>query len=51
MNADVYHPVNYKETDNTLKEIDYLLGLADELYRQLSPTIYHYILHRYIILP
>lgn len=37
MNADVYHPVNYKETDNTLKEIDYLLGLADELYRQLSP--------------
>lgn len=37
MNPDVYHPVNYKETDNTLKQIDYLLGLADELYEQLSP--------------
>ncbi len=37
MNPEVYHPVNYKETDNTLQEIDYLLGLADELYQQLSP--------------
>lgn len=37
MNPEVYHPVNYKETDNTLREIDHLLGLADELYQQLSP--------------
>lgn len=37
MNSNVYHPVNYKETGNTLKQIDYLLGLADELYQQLSP--------------
>ncbi|MBZ4670647.1 MAG: hypothetical protein JG769_951 [Oscillospiraceae bacterium] len=32
MNADVYHPVNYKETDNILQEIHYLLDVADELY-------------------
>ncbi|HOV40900.1 MAG TPA: alpha-glucuronidase, partial [Oscillospiraceae bacterium] len=32
MNADVYHPVYYKETDNTLQEIHYLLDVADELY-------------------
>ncbi len=36
MNPDVYHPVNYKEADNTLKEIEHLLGLADSLYKQLS---------------
>ncbi|HHX12453.1 MAG TPA: alpha-glucuronidase [Clostridiales bacterium] len=37
MNAGVYHPVNYKETDNTLERIDYLLGLAEEIYQELSP--------------
>jgi hypothetical protein len=37
MNPDVYHPVNYKEADNTLKEIEHLLGLADKLYKELSP--------------
>lgn len=37
MNSKVYHPVNYKETDQTLEKIDYLLGLADELYKDLSP--------------
>ncbi|MEC1523273.1 glycosyl hydrolase 115 family protein [Neobacillus niacini] len=33
MNADVYHPVNYKESDYTLKQIDYLLDIAEELYK------------------
>lgn len=33
MNSKVYHPVNYKEADQTLQQIDYLLGLADELYK------------------
>ena len=37
MNPDVYHPVNYRETENTLKEINYLIDLAEELYQQLSP--------------
>ena len=36
MNSKVYHPVNYKETDNLLEQIDYLLDLADELYKNLS---------------
>lgn len=31
MNINVYHPVNYKETDQLLERIDYLVGLADEL--------------------
>lgn len=37
MNSKVYHPVNYKETDNTLDEIERLLELADRLYKELSP--------------
>ncbi|MGM0901091.1 MAG: hypothetical protein ACQEXB_08315 [Bacillota bacterium] len=37
MNAEVYHPINYKETDYTLQKIDYLLNMADELYKQVNP--------------
>jgi len=37
MNASVYHPVNYKETDLTLQQIDDLLKTADELYKQVDP--------------
>lgn len=37
MNAKVYHPVNYKEADNLLEQVDHLLDLADELYKDLSP--------------
>ncbi len=33
MNSKVYHPVNYKETDQTLQQIDYLIDIADELYQ------------------
>lgn len=33
MNANVYHPLNYREADNTLKEIAYLMGTAEELYK------------------
>lgn len=36
MNAKVYHPVNYKETDWTLQQIERLLGLAQELYQQMD---------------
>jgi Glycosyl hydrolase family 115/Gylcosyl hydrolase family 115 C-terminal domain len=32
MNVDVYHPVNYMESDQLLQQIDYLLDIADELY-------------------
>ncbi|WP_078549776.1 glycosyl hydrolase 115 family protein [Litchfieldia alkalitelluris] len=37
MNAEVYHPVNYKETDRRLEQIDYLLDLAEELYENVNP--------------
>ncbi len=37
MNADVYHPINYNETDHLLVRIDELLNLADELYKQVDP--------------
>lgn len=37
MNADVYHPVNYTETDTTLEQIDTLLDIADELYKLVNP--------------
>lgn len=37
MNVDIYHPTNYMETDNTLKQIDYLLEIADELYKTVDP--------------
>ena len=33
MNAEVYHPVNYRETDMILEQIDHLLEMADELYK------------------
>ena len=33
MNANVYHPLNYKEADNTLQEIKYLMETAEELYK------------------
>jgi len=36
MNSGIYHPVNYRETDRTLQEIDYLLKTADELYEKLN---------------
>lgn len=36
MNVNVYHPVNYKETDQTLVEIDQLLAVADELYERVD---------------
>lgn len=36
MNADVYHPVNYKETDYTLQQIDGLLDIAEELYKNVD---------------
>ncbi|WMT40916.1 glycosyl hydrolase 115 family protein [Paenibacillus sp. D2_2] len=36
MNSDVYHPVNYKETDHLLNQIDYLLDLANELYKTVD---------------
>jgi len=36
MNADVYHPVNYKESDKLLQQIDYLLNIAEELYKNVD---------------
>lgn len=36
MNSNVYHPVNYKESDELLQRIDDLLGLADELYKRVD---------------
>ncbi|MDC3415302.1 glycosyl hydrolase 115 family protein [Aquibacillus salsiterrae] len=36
MNVNVYHPVNYKETDQTLQRIDYLLNSAEELYKKVN---------------
>ncbi|MCT2537493.1 glycosyl hydrolase 115 family protein [Aquibacillus koreensis] len=36
MHANVYHPVNYKETDHTLEQIDYLLNIAEELYEKVD---------------
>ncbi|MBU9710493.1 glycosyl hydrolase 115 family protein [Evansella tamaricis] len=37
MNSEVYHPVNYKESDCLLEEIDYLLNLAEELSKKVDP--------------
>ena len=34
MHADVYHPVNYMETDHKLNEIEHLLAIAEELYKK-----------------
>lgn len=36
MNAEVYHPVHYQETDKLLAEIDRLMDTADELYRKMD---------------
>lgn len=36
MNADVYHPVNYQETDHLLQRIDHLLNIADKLYKTVD---------------
>lgn len=36
MNSDVYHPVNYKEADRLLHQIDHLLDLANELYQSVD---------------
>lgn len=36
MHADVYHPVNYKETDHKLYEIEHLLAIAEELYKKAT---------------
>lgn len=38
MNSTIYHPVNYKETDTKLKEIEYLIGVAEELYQLVENT-------------
>lgn len=38
MHSDVYHPVNYKESDDTLEKIDYLLDIAEELYKHVEGT-------------
>ncbi len=37
MNVNVYHPVNYKETDLMLSKIDQLLQIAEELYHAVDP--------------
>jgi hypothetical protein len=37
MNANIYHPVNDKETQRTLDEIKTLLTMADVLYQKVSP--------------
>ena len=37
MNAEVYHPVNYMEADHTLRQIDYLWNIAEELYKNVDP--------------
>ena len=36
MNVDVYHPVNYQETDRLIEEIDDLLDIAEELYQSVD---------------
>ncbi|SEO44172.1 Glycosyl hydrolase family 115 [Amphibacillus marinus] len=36
MNVNVYHPVNFKETDQTLEQIDQLLQIAEELYQAID---------------
>lgn len=36
MNADVYHPVHYRETDTLLAEIEQLMGDANELYAKMG---------------
>ncbi|WP_055106823.1 glycosyl hydrolase 115 family protein [Paenibacillus ihumii] len=36
MNSNVYHPVNYKETDDLLHQIDHLLKLANELVEKVD---------------
>ena len=36
MNVDVYHPVNYQETDQLIAQIDHLLDVADELYEMVD---------------
>jgi len=36
MNASVYHPVNYRETDRLLAEIERLMAKTDELYRKMD---------------
>lgn len=36
MNAEIYHPVHYQETDKLLAEIESLMDAADELYRKMD---------------
>ncbi|MFC5530486.1 glycosyl hydrolase 115 family protein [Cohnella yongneupensis] len=36
MNADVYHPVHYREADNLLAEIENLMDEANELYAKMD---------------
>src|SRR5690606_22876414 len=41
MNADVYHPVNYKEADELLQRVDRLLGMANELYETVNKDYFN----------
>lgn len=40
MNSGIYHPVNYKESDELLKRIDELLNLANELYQSVDKAYF-----------
>lgn len=40
MNAFVYHPVNYMETDSLLQRIDYLLAIAEDLYNTVDKQFF-----------
>lgn len=39
MNARVYHPVHYEETDKLLAEIDRLMAVANELYDKMDDEV------------
>lgn len=36
MNVGVYHPVNYRETEKTLAQIDEIIKMADHIYKKLG---------------
>lgn len=39
MNANVYHPVNYQETDKLLATIEDLMNTADDLYKRMDDRV------------